>query len=446
MITSLSLTHFKSFKEATLPLAPLSLLIGANASGKSNAIEGIRFLSWLAEGRRLDDLMSAVQSQDQRVRGSISDLVYRPAGDLAPSESADRFGFRCNMDIPNRLGTPIDHEFEIQIEASMDGMRVVSERIATRSSTVPLYILDEAAKPFSHEVMVRYNNFARGGTKPQIPCSDQQAIFTQLETPARFSTKTAQRDIPEVVARYRQFLEDILFLDPSPRAMRGYSFIVDRNLKDDGANLSSVLYDLCHEPARKERVLDFIRALPEQDIRGIDFIETPRNEVMVKLIESFAGRDRPWDAGLLSDGTLRVLAIAAALLSAREGALVIIEEIDNGVHPSRAGRLLENIQRVATERETKVLVTTHNPALLDALPLTALKDVVCCYRDPIEGDSRLVKLSELKDYPALIGQGMLGQLMTRGIIDRFVKDRRTTRDKRAEGLHWLEQLEDAGAS
>jgi AAA15 family ATPase/GTPase len=86
VLLSISLTNFKSYQDAALPLAPLSLLIGANASGKSNAIEGIRFLSWLAEGRRMDDLMSAVQSEDQRLRGTIKNLAY---------EGMDTFGFRC---------------------------------------------------------------------------------------------------------------------------------------------------------------------------------------------------------------------------------------------------------------------------------------------------------------------------------------------------------------
>ena len=439
MIDSLSLLNFKSFSEATLPLAPLSLLIGANASGKSNAIEGIRFLSWLAEGRRLDDLLSAVQSEDQRVRGTIDDLVYRPPADDEPG-TGDVFGFRCAARI--RRGG----EFEIQIQVSEEGMRVVFERISSSDSSVPLYVLDQPAGRFSHEVTVRYNNFSRGGIKPQIPCSDQQAIFTQLETPARFSTRTAQKEIQRVVGAYRQFLEDILFLDPSPRVMRRYSFVVDKHLKDDGANLSSVLYDLCKEQQRADQVLDFIRALPEQDISGIGFLETERKEVMVRLTETFAGHERTWDAGLLSDGTLRVLAIAAALLSAREGALVIVEEIDNGVHPSRAGMLLDNIQRVAEERGIRVLVTTHNPALLDALPLSAVPDVVCCYRDPETGDSRLIRLAELRDYPELVAQGPLGQLMTQGIIDRYLKDPRTSADKRAQAIDWLERLEQAGTS
>ena len=78
-------------------------------------------------------------------------------------------------------------------------------------------------------LLVRYNNFGRGGKKPRIVCSDQQAIFTQLDTPVRFRTKKAQERIPQVVSGFRRFLEQILFLDPSSRAMRQYSFIVKRS-------------------------------------------------------------------------------------------------------------------------------------------------------------------------------------------------------------------------
>lgn len=429
MLLSISLNNFKSFRDATLTLAPLSLLIGANASGKSNAIEGVRFLSWLAEGRRLDDLMSAVQSEDQRLRGTIKNLAY---------EGTDTFGFRCTTDI--EYGA----EFVIGIHISEEGMSIVSESVNSPQSTVPLYNVVEPGHAFSHEVQVQYNNFARGGIKPRIPCSDQQAVFTQLETPARFAGghDKAQKVIPSVVGQYRKLLEEILFLDPNPRAMREYSFIVDRSLKGDGSNLSSVLYDLCVKKRHKAEVLTFIRSLPEQDIKDVEFIETPRSEVMVMLTETFGGRDHTWDVPVLSDGTLRVLAIAAALLSAPEGSLVIIEEIDNGVHPSRAGMLLENIQRVAQSRGVRVLVTTHNPALLDALPIQAIPDVVCCYRDPEEGDSRLARLEDLQRYPELVAQGALGQLMTKGILDRYLKDRTKPEERKAHAMEWLEALKE----
>ncbi len=433
MLLSISLTNFKSYQDAALPLAPLSLLIGANASGKSNAIEGIRFLSWLAEGRRMDDLMSAVQSEDQRLRGTIKNLAY---------EGMDTFGFRCETDIE------YGDCFSVDIQITEDGMKIISESISSPLSSVPLYNVAEIGHQYSHELQVQYNNFARGGKKPRIPCSDQQAVFTQLETPARFAGghSKAQQVIPQVVGEYRKLLEEILFLDPNPRAMREYSFVVERTLKGDGSNLSSVLYELCVRKRQKEEVLSFIRSLPEQDIKDIDFIQTPRNEVMVNLMESFGGRDHIWDVQVLSDGTLRVLAVAAALLSAPEGSLVIIEEIDNGVHPSRAGILLENIQKVAESRNVRVLVTTHNPALLDALPTKAVPDVVCCYRDPDKGDSRLVRLEDLYRYPELVAQGGLGQLMTKGILDRYLKDKTKPEERKAKAMEWLESLRGGGSA
>lgn len=428
MITRISIENFKSYREAELPLSPLTLLIGANASGKSNAIEAMRFLALLAEGRRLDDLFAAVQREDVAVRGTASDLAL---------DGADSFAIGCSLSDSN---AGIWNRFRIRILLEDKGMRVVEERLWNPGEVVPLYEVKEPASPFSHEMSVAYNNFARGGVKPSIPCSDQQAVFTQLDTPARFSTKKAQRTIPQVVEAYRQALRGILFLDPSPRRMRGYSFIADYELAGDGNNLSSVLLNL-EQMGHFDDILSFIRDLPEQDISGMQFIKTPRSEVMVQLVETFAGRKQLRDAPVLSDGTLRVLAVAAALLSAPEGSLVIIEEIDNGVHPSRAAQLLANIRRVATERGLSVLLTSHNPALLDSLPDEAVPDVVACYRDPEEGDSRLVRIEELSDYPDLVARGPLGRLMTEGVLERALKRQRSEEERQEERLRWLRKFQ-----
>jgi predicted ATPase len=76
MLTSFSLRDFKSFREASLPLGPLTVLIGANAAGKSNAIEALRLLSWLAQGQKLTSIQYAVNSADRVVRGRVEDLCY----------------------------------------------------------------------------------------------------------------------------------------------------------------------------------------------------------------------------------------------------------------------------------------------------------------------------------------------------------------------------------
>jgi len=365
MIQSVTIENFKSFERATLPLAPLTLLIGANASGKSNAIEAMQLLAWLAMGRSPADLLYGVREQEISLRGGLKDLFGR-----------DReMSLGCRMD-QGPQKPPLSYRFSLGITG--EGLQ------ATTPSPV-----------------------------------DSQEII-----------------------RFRASIRDVLFLEAEPRRMREYSFVQEKQLKRDGSALSSVLYRLTEEERKKARILEIIRSLPEQDISDITYLRTQRDEVMVRLHETFGQRNVPRDAALLSDGTLRVLALAAALFSVPEGSVVVIEEIDNGVHPSRAEHLLSQIQRVARERHLRVLLTTHNPALLDALPLDAIPDTVACYRDPEKGDSRLVRLEDLEGYPELVAQGPIGNLLTRGILDKYLKspDLRDRSRKVARDLAWIEEL------
>jgi predicted ATPase len=429
MLMSIDLKNFKSYESATLPLAALTFLIGANASGKSNVLEAIRLLNWLAKGSRLDDITRSIQSGDAVVRGQANDLFrnIQKSFSLGAHFGEAKEGW-C--------------DFDISIGLIADQLVVTGERVDNPTQNVPLYEADGVSTSHTDEISVAYNNFKRGKNKPHIPCSNRQAIFYQIETPGRFEAShvESQRVIPLVTRAVRETLRNVVFLDPSPALMRDYAYLKDDQIKEDGSNLSAVLYSLSQTSDEKRKLLGFIKSLPEQDITDIQFIKTDRNDVMVRLVETFGQTSRNVDAPLLSDGTLRVLAIGATLLTAPIGSLVIIEEIDNGVHPSRAETLVRQLETIASERKLRVLLTSHNPALLDALPDSALADVVACYRDPDEGDSRLIRLGDLERYPELVAQGPLGQLMTRRVLDRFLKDKTTKEEREANTMDWFEQL------
>jgi len=439
MLATFTFSDFKSFREARLPLGPLTVLIGANAAGKSNAIEALRLLSWLAQGQKLSSIQYAVNSADRVVRGRVEDLCHR---------GQSQFGLGCVTDDLrwNRL--------TMQISIRDGELHISAEAINELTASVPLYVMDQPSRGLNTDAGVAYNNFARGGNKPRVTVSDQMAVFAQLESSGRFeaSHRKAQETIPEVSKRFQALLSNILFLDPVPARMREYSFTNDKRLLGDGTNLSSVLFRLWGgeaeamvEPFVTQRaaILAFIQSLPEQDIAGLSFLDGPRGEVMVQLQETFGGTPTSYDASLLSDGTLRVLAIAAAMLSAQEGSLVVIEEIDNGVHPSRARHLLDSIRSIAERRKLRVLLSTHNPAMLDALPDVAIPDVVFCYRDPESGTSKLVRMHEIPDVPELLVQGPLGHLMTSGALERFVKTHKGSEARKQKAKAWLESLRSA---
>ncbi|MBI2301497.1 MAG: ATP-binding protein [Armatimonadetes bacterium] len=409
-LTAFEVADFKSFKQARLTLAPVTLLVGPNASGKSNFIEAMRILSRLAGGERLPAVLAGASNGATEVRGTARDLARSGGAGFILSATFEPAAEGCD-------------ELRAEFDLSESELHVVRETLAASDSwVVPLYQIVQEASGLQHDVQVAYNNFARGGHKPRIVCTDSQLVLTQLQTPARFGHghRKSQEVIPAATTAVADLLRSAVFLDPVPQRMRGYVHGSDDRLRPDGSNLSGVLYALCESQGRTQQVLEFVRSLPECDIGSIAFGVTHRGEVMVQMLETFGAVSVGRDAPLLSDGTLRVLAVAAAALSAPEGSVLVIEEIDNGVHPSRAEGLMKSLQQVAVERKLSIVITTHNPALVDAVPPELVPAVTCCYRDPDDGTSRLMRLADLEEYPELVAGGPLGYLMQHGRIEPFL--------------------------
>ncbi|WP_287278168.1 MULTISPECIES: AAA family ATPase [unclassified Okeania] len=127
------------------------------------------------------------------------------------------------------------------------------------------------------------------------------------------------------------------------------------------------------------------------------------------------------DARGMSDGTLRFLAILTAMLTQPEKSLIVIEEVDNGLHPSRAGLLLQMLREIGELRQIDVLVTTHNSALLDELTPKFIPFVMVAYRDKQTGESQLIPLEDIEDLPKLMASGTLGKIASKGLIEKSLK-------------------------
>ena len=66
--------------------------------------------------------------------------------------------------------------------------------------------------------------------------------------------------------------------------------------------------------------------------------------------------------------------------------------------------------------------------------------MLCCYRNPENGSSRIVRLADMKRFPELVAQGSLGQLMTSNRLEKFLKDTTSEEKRKQAALSWLEQL------
>lgn len=69
MIKAFLFENFKSFDKARLDLEKLTILIGSNSGGKTNAIEGIRILSEIATGRDFSIILDGSKNVDSDIRG-----------------------------------------------------------------------------------------------------------------------------------------------------------------------------------------------------------------------------------------------------------------------------------------------------------------------------------------------------------------------------------------
>lgn len=218
-------------------------------------------------------------------------------------------------------------------------------------------------------------------------------------------------------------LKKIFIINPIPQNMRDYSPL-SKILEQDGSNIAGVLADLPEPEKEKieQTLLNYLSQLPEGDLQRVWAEPVGRlgSDAMLYCEEKWGENQEPLlvDARGMSDGTLRFLAILTALLTRPEGSLIVIEEVDNGLHPSRAGLLLQMLREIGKNRNIDILVTTHNPALMDELTPDFIPFVMVAYRDQDTGESQLIPLDEIENLPKLMASGSLGKITQQGLLEK----------------------------
>ena len=217
-------------------------------------------------------------------------------------------------------------------------------------------------------------------------------------------------------------LKGIFVLNPVPKDMRDYVRLTDTALKENAENISPVLYQLCQTEEQKKALLEIICSLPENEVKGSEFIKTKLDDVIFALKERYMTASEVVDAKKLSDGTLRCIAIVAAMLSIPEGGILVVEEIDNGIHPSRVSTLINKLSEIGKKRNLDIIITTHNPILLNRYDKEKLLGVSVVYRDREKGTSNFISLVDIEQYPKLLAKGGLGDAMLDDSIINMIKN------------------------
>ncbi|MFI1950912.1 AAA family ATPase [Streptomyces xinghaiensis] len=416
-IQEVRLTAFKSFRDEALPLAPLTVLIGRNSSGKSNALDGLEVLSRLARGEDIVEALESRRSESGPVRGGLAGCV--PHG-------SDHFTLGCTVR-REEPGTRylVDLDVTVQVEPEV---RVVSERITGPTNRGRKAVLETTEPSGPGNVLATVHN-GKPGPNPRMMFRASRLLASQV--PGRLVGETeGEQDTLWCAETVLSALTGVFHLDPVPHLMRQYVPARDVHLRRTAENLSAAVGDLQRrESGLFQRLVELLRGLTDHHIERLAVTRSDLGDVMLALDE---GRFGLTPAREMSDGMLRFLAVATSLLTGGSGLdlgsrlleqterslMLVIEELENGLHPSQASEVLQLVRQASAENSTQVLITTHSPALLTALDSADHEGVVVCTRDRETGTSRLDRLTQLEGYPAAMAAGTLGDVVAQGRLER----------------------------
>ena len=324
----------------------------------------------------------------------------------------------------------VDLDVTVQVEPMV---QIVHERLSVGNRVV----LETDPPSFvSSDIVARWAN-GKKGPNPMLTFRAGRLLSSQVL--ARVPATKAGQGIHLAAAQVLAALRQVFVLDPVPHLMRGYVPERDMLLRRDAENLSAAVAALLSVPDTRQRLCAAMSKLNEQEVVDVTTTRSNLGDVMLTLRERFSNDEHSVPARVMSDGSLRFLAILVALLQApaidapperlaSEDALgqttLVIAELENGLHASQAQLLIGLIREQVRHRRVRVLATAHSPALLDALTKDEHRSVVICQRGAT-GRSALHRLLELPAYVDIVAGGGLGKAAERDQL-RWV-DRPTRR-------------------
>ncbi len=355
-IRQIRVSNFKSFGDLQVDLPRFGVLIGANASGKSNFVQIFEFLRDLAQ-QGLDNAIS--------LQGGIEFLRNMRIGSSSPLSL--QLIFENDIAVTSDSLRPeyiriVSTAYEIRVDFAKRGSRykTITEKLIFDcelrriSGSEP----DRDSDELLQEGKLRIEQ-TNGRVHTDLGALPER--FAELSRFPRFVPKDFSGEVllihhPLLHLPWR-FPVDIGIYDFDPRLPKRAVPITGKSvLERDGSNLAIVLKHIAEDSTRKERLLKFVRTILPfvDDIRTERFVD---KSVILSLREQFHG-NRFLPATLISDGTISIVALVIALYIERSP-VVIFEEPERNLHPAL---LAQVVQMMKDASETKqVIVTTHNP-------------------------------------------------------------------------------------
>jgi predicted ATPase len=378
VITALAVENYRSLRRLVLAVGRLNVVTGPNGSGKSSLYRALRLLAGSAsngavaalarEGGLESAMWAGSPDEGRSMRSGRGRPLVQGGAErrLLLGFAGDEFGYAIDLGVPPPAGSMFGSDPEIKAESVWAGpvlrpAAVLAERGASGA--------------------VRIRTADGGWDRPPGFLKPFDSMLSEIADPQRAPELLVLR---ERIRSWRFY--DHLRTDAQAPARAAQIGTRTPVLSHDGADLAAALQTI-REIGDVEALDEAVgHAFPGSRVE----VTAPGGRFELSLRQP--GLLRPLRAAELSDGTMRYLLWAAALLTPRPPELLVLNEPETSLHPGLIGPLADLI--TAASAKTQIIVVTH------AQPL------VTAFR---EGSARVLELVKEDGRTLLDGQGILGE-------------------------------------
>jgi predicted ATPase len=368
-LRELHIETFKSYEDESIPLKRVSFLVGSNGSGKTGVLQAIEFFGALTRGTLREEL-------------DLREFEYKDLPWLRGERQ--QFGFSAILDWEG-------HSLEWQLRfGTRRNPGIQEERVTLDGGEELMYRRERS--------MRRVDRTTGENEEVRQTLTSSWLATVEDDDEERF---------PELLrlAEWARNIRRYVTLDPA--VLRSASRRTSDGLGPRGEDLAGFLRWLRDaHPSRFEAMLDRVRTR-YKPLRGIILKTAGYGWFRVSVEERWGGESVRLLAPQVSDGLLRLIAISAMHELPNPPSVVMIDEIENGLHPHLVGTVVEMLEELAAYTDIQVVATSHSPIALNYV--SDASHVLVVKRDT-GGRSRVKRLDKTAGYERMGQQLDPGEL------------------------------------
>jgi len=358
-IRRIEVKNFKSFKELKIDLGKFNVIIGANASGKSNFVHIFEFLR---------DITSSGLNNAISMQGGVEYLRNMNIGASEPLSIKVVFdpGFEWLGWIKGIKTYEVIYEFALRFNKRGSGFRIVNDELSQKCK----FNLERKEKEIKEkeilgdgEILISRSN---GRVKvdlinipPNVPLK-KEVIFPPFLQEEKLPERTLLLEtLYFLIPPLKGIFSEISIYDFDPKLPKKATPITGKaELEEDGSNLSIILKNITEDREKRRKLFNLVKDLLPF-VENLDVEKFADKSLLFKLKESYF-KTQYLPASLISDGTINMTALIVALYF-EEKPFVIVEEPERNIHPSLISKVVEMMKDVTQTQKKQIVVTTHNP-------------------------------------------------------------------------------------